>query len=433
MLARPRDPTIFAFETSINEITNSSVSARAKSLGASWIRLNGVLWGRIQPFSNAPYNWVSLAPLDQALIRAQQLGLKPVVIVRGTPTWASVTGSNCAAVKDQYLGDFARFMGELVQRYKDQVSYWEIGNEVDVNPRLVPSNSPFGCWGDMQDPYYGGERYARMLRAVVPTMRAADPNVKIVLGGLLLSELSLTDPSNGHPERFLEGVLRGGGASWFDIVAYHSYPVYNKPSMDHDLDPGFIWSSMGGWTVGKANYLRGVMARYGVNKPLWLNKTGLICMRGSANCTQPSAAMLDAQADHLIRIMSRAAAAGIQQVSWYTLSGPGWRNGGLLNASQNPRPSYLAYKQMIGLVIGYRSVTRVADYGAAVEAYRFVKAGTFVDVLWSSSGSTVQVQVPARAYRSAVARNGTNPITAQTATTVTLAVGFPAVFITRVP
>jgi hypothetical protein len=437
LIGRPPSPSIFGFESWIIGITNSRISAQARSLGAYWIRLNGVLWSEVEPVRGAGYNWAALAELDAALAEVRNLGMSPVVIVRGTPTWASVTGSGCAAIQDQYLPDFRNFMVALTQRYKSQVAYWEMGNEPDVDPSLVPSEYPFGCWGDIRNPYYGGERYGRMLRAVVPAMRAANPNVKIVLGGLLLASPKQYNSQTGSPHLFLEGVLRANAADSFDILAYHAYPSYISPFYDHDLsDLGNTWTDFGGWTLGKAAFLREMMSRYGVSKPLWLNETGLICRvdAQSQECSPPiNADFLNAQADHIVRIMARAAAANIQQVSWFTLNGPGWRNGALLDENQNPRPSFTAYKQLIKTVGSYQSVRATSDYGSAVEAYRFVKGNEFVDVLWATSGSTVQVQLSANSYRSAVTRSGGTPPLELVGANVFVTVGFEAVFITREP
>ncbi len=426
-------PTIFGVETSGFGINDSRVSAQAQNLGAEWLRINGAFWGAVEPVRGAGYQWAALSQLDLAVANAKAAGITPVVIVRGTPLWASVTTSACAAVRDEYLPDFARFLAALAQHYQGQVSFWELGNEPDVDPSLVASNSPFGCWGDVADPYYGGERYGRMLRAVVPSIRAVNPYAQIVIGGLLLDTPKTINPVYGHPEQFLEGILRSGAADSFDIVAYHSYPFYSQPNYDHDLAPGGKWSALGGWTLGKANYLRAVMTRYGVNKPLWLNETGLLCSPYSPFCTAPPVEFFEAQADYLVRMMCRAAAADIKQVSWYTLDGPGWWSGGLLDANQLPRSAFVAYQRMIALVGNYVTVTSVSDYGSNIEAYRFVRPGSVTDVLWSSNGSTMVVNVPSSAYRSAIVRNGADPVVSRDATNVFISIAFPAVFIDRTP
>jgi hypothetical protein len=170
-----------------------------------------------------------------------------------------------------------------------------------------------------------------------------------------------------------------------------------------------------------------------VSKPLWLNETGLLCTPPYAACDPPSADFFESQADMMVRIMSRAAAAGIQQVSWYTLDGPGWRNAGLLDENQNPRPAFDAYQRFISIVGRYSRVSSVDDYGATVEAYRFVKQDSVVDVVWSRGGDVTTASVPVDDYRSAVIRSGATPSLSQDSTRVFVTVGSSAVFIERTP
>jgi alpha-L-arabinofuranosidase len=115
-------------------------------------------------------------------------------------------------------------MAEVVRRYSRapyNVLYWEIGNEPDAY--IFPNDSVYGCWGVKDDPYYGGEAYGRMLTAVAAAMKAVNPNVKILNGGLLLDKAySSADPAT-RSGRFFEGVLRAGAGPAIDILSFHSY------------------------------------------------------------------------------------------------------------------------------------------------------------------------------------------------------------------
>ena len=65
-------------------------------------------------------------------------------------------------------------MQQVAARYSKpefNVHDWEIGNEPDMDPDFVPLDNGFGCWGDAQDPYYGGRQYGTMLQYVTPSIR----------------------------------------------------------------------------------------------------------------------------------------------------------------------------------------------------------------------------------------------------------------------
>jgi hypothetical protein len=261
-------------------------------------------------------------------------------------------------LKTDTFDDYAAFLTALVNRYKEppyNVKYWELGNEVDVDPSLLPADLQelFGCWGDIDDPYYGGRHYGTMLNVVTPAIKAADPEAQVMIGGLLLDspDSTVTDPGKGTPERFLEGILEAGAANSFDIVAFHAYPFFQGAGIDPDLE-GNKWSDEGGMIRGKAQFLRDIMQRYGVEKPLFLNEASLLLYQSDANAAPPAEdelpeGFLQVQADHVVNLMDRAQEMNITSVCWYTLHGPGWRSGGLLDGSQRPRPVYTAYQNYI--------------------------------------------------------------------------------------
>lgn len=389
-------PSPFAVQTQPGYLISEPFRTRGAELGVRWIRLDGVLWHEIQPEPDGPYRWSVLAGLERGIDAALELGLTPVVIIRGAPLWAAVAPALCAAVRDERLPEYAAFLEALARRYRGRVNYWEVGNEPDVDPRLVAADSPFGCMGDIDDPYYGGERYGRMLQAAAPALRRGNPEARVVFGGLLLATSNTTDPSRGRPERFLEGALRAGAALYFDILAYHSHvPYFQRPDDDHDTSVFSWWSDLGGWTLGKARFLREVMARYDVDKPLWLNETSLTCDRRFAACHEPPATFLEVQAQHLTRIYARAIAFGIEQIAWYSLDGGGWEQTGLLNTDLTPRPAYRALQHMARAVQPFQRAHRIYSDGD-LEGYRFVKETTVVDILWTRQGGlTRAVNLPA--------------------------------------
>jgi hypothetical protein len=397
------NPTPFGVETNRGWMAQTVVRDQAQKLGIKWLRLNAVQWRLVQPKRGEPYDVAGLAKFDRDLQAALAAGLTPVVIVNDSPDWATINRpypTACGAIRADRFSDFATFMGWLAARYKNSIQYWEIGNEPDIDPALVPANQVFGCWGDIADPYYGGEHYGNMLKAVTPAIKRANPSAQVVIGGLALLDLETTNPSLGKPEKFFEGILRAGAGDSFDSVAYHSYPGYSNQPLDYDYDraPYTKWAPLGGYTIGKASFLRSTMAKYGVNKPLMLNETGLTCPTPPDGvCSGVGPTFYSAQSAYIIRMMTRAWSIGVQQIMWYTMHGPGWYNSGLLDEKQRPRPVYNAYQQLIAHTSPSDPPVPIKDYDrddVRVEAYRFSKGTELVDVLWGKDLSTYYVKTP---------------------------------------
>jgi hypothetical protein len=398
--------TPFGAEIEPAAILNPTISGHARQLGLKWIRLNySIRWRAVQPTRGAAYDTTSLAVFERDLQAARALGLTPIVTTNDSPAWATINRpfpTSCGAIRADRLADFAAFMGWLAARYRDSVSYWEIGNEPDIDPALVRPNDVFGCWGDKSDPYYGGGRYGNMLKVVTPAIKRANPSAQVVIGGLAMLTPSTTMAGSGKPENFFEGILRSGAAKSFDVIAYHSYPPYtNQPlAYDYDLDPDGVWADYGGATVGKAKFLRGVMAKYGVDKPLFLNETGLTCPQPPIGiCAGVGPTFLQAQSDYLVRMMTRLLSMRVQEITWFTLQGPGWYDSGLLDGQQQPRRVYYAYQQFIARTSSSGPPVAIHDYDRSdvyIEAYRFRKGATLIDVVWARDLGTYYLRLPPR-------------------------------------
>ncbi|NJN16553.1 MAG: hypothetical protein HC822_09905 [Oscillochloris sp.] len=306
----PSKPSVFGVE--INRGRVAGIASQLEVLQPNWVRYNGVLWSEIEP-QPGERNWEALATVEQELATISASGAETMLIIRGAPEWAQqVPDKVCGPIKAEALPAFAAFVGELVARYSQppyNVKYWEFGNEPDVDPGLVGVNSAFGCWGDAKDPYYGGGRYAAMLAAVYPAIKAADPQAQVVLGGLLL-DCDPAQPPRGKdclPAKFLEGILQAGGGEHFDIAAYHAYMYWGDVELDWDvLFPP--WSHRGGALLGKLDFVRSTLAAYGYVKPIVMNEGGLLCRNADPSCG-PNGFYED-QANYVLRMYTRSIAQG---------------------------------------------------------------------------------------------------------------------------
>ena len=375
---------------------------RAEDLQTGSVRLNGrISWRELQPESGDPIQWDLLTGFESELLSLKAGGMTPIVVVDDYPRWVTRNDvrsdgepTSCGPIRSDRFDDFALFMRQLVSRYgtsEFNVRNWELGNEPDVDPDLVPPDFIFGCWGDIDDPYYGGEYYGEMVKVVGQAIKDEDPRAKVWIGGLLLDSPNTTNPWRGKPERFLEGVLRVGADAHFDIVPYHAYPTYMNAKLDYDLNAG-PWTEWGGNAVGKAKYLREIMNEYDVEKPLFLNETGLMCPEYYSWCTPPDDAFYDMQASHIVRMFVRGLSGGVRGLVWYTLNGPGWRYTGLLKGNGESKPVYLAYQELNKQLrnTGYLGPVY---YGKGIEAYAFSRGTELVHVVWAVDDETFVISV----------------------------------------
>ncbi len=398
----PPIPPVFGVE--INRGKVDATVSRADEAGVWWVRYNGVLWSEVETVHGVR-DWTKLASVENELQALAEQGLTPMVIVRGTPTWAQkVPGSYCGPIEEDALDDFASFMKDVVERYSIEpykVKYWELWNEPDANYSLPPA-SPFGCWGDENDDYYGGEYYAEMLKHVYPAIKQADPTAQVMLGGLLMwcdSDDPAPAPEIGDcpSAKFLEGILRNDGGAFFDIMAYHAYPYWVPAPGNTDWDLNQIhWDHRGGVLLGKLDFIQDVFDQYSVSKPIIMNEGGLMCYsddNDNPDCLSDD--LKSAQANYVVRLYARTWANDIIGSTWYTLNGPGWRQGGLLDGNQDPRPAYNTFRFMAQLLEGASYLGQLSS--GSLEGYVFYNESAHGEyrVYWTNDGSTVPLSLPA--------------------------------------
>lgn len=374
-----------------------------KQAGASLVRYNALLWSQVEP-TEGERDWEALSNLDAGLASASDSGIDVILIVRSTPSWAQkVEGYSCGAIKAAKFQSFAEFMRDVVARYSAppfNVRYWELGNEPDIQPSLVGQGSVFGCWGDENDEYYGGGYYGEMLKSVYPAIKAADPEAQVLLGGLLL-DCDPTHPPEGRDcksARFLEGILRSGGGDYFDIVGFHGYPQYYpseaSPNGLYGDEHFPSWDYRGGVVLGKADFVREVLARYNLQKLLMHTEGSLICSeRNPEDCNPPSEAFFEAQADYVVWMYIRDWAAGLNGAIWFLFEGPGWRYGSMLDESQQPKPAYRAFQFLSQETRDMFYAGRLGLDGN-LRGYELTGQEKKIWVVWSVDGQAYDVTLP---------------------------------------
>ena len=386
---------LFAIEA--NQFTTLNLDW-ADLLGAKSIRYNGILWSVAEP-TEGERRWETMAGVEQVLASAAVRGIEPILIVRGTPAWAqAVPGWHCGPILPEKLDSFAAFMHDLVERYSGppyNVKYWELGNEPDVAPEWVAAASPYGCWGDLEDPYFGGGYYAGVLRAVYPAVKAANPEAQLLVGGLLLDCDPRNPPSDKDcsPARFLEGILSAGGGDYFDGVSFHAYDYYGGELGQYsNANWQSGWDATGPVLIAKARYLRELLAEYGYpDKLLFNTETALLC--GSSGTETPclSDEFAETKASYIVQAYAAAATEGLSANVWYSLTG--WRASGLINDALQPELAFDAFQFAAEALEGAIPKGAVHEF-TGVTGYRFESGDRQLWILWSLDGEPHSIALP---------------------------------------
>ncbi len=189
-----------------------------------------------------------------------------------------------------FRSEVARRTRELVQRGVDAI---EIHNE--PNLALEWPRGP-NAW-----------EYVQMLRVAYEQIKAIDPNVIVVSGGLAPT-LTTPDRSAINDLDFAREMLENGAAQYFDAFGYHPYGFNQPPEADpyeHEL------------TFRRAERIHDLLVAYDAgDKPIWMTEFGWLRdpSEAGANCAESPAfsgfdwlrVPLSVQADYTVRAFAYA-------------------------------------------------------------------------------------------------------------------------------
>jgi hypothetical protein len=193
LISIPMPPSPFGFD--VRTHAPDGVMPLVVEANPRWSRAGDVLWALVEPVRGGGYRWEAIADVERNVRRLRAMGIEPTLIVQWSPSWAqSIPGKLCSAPRPDAIPDFAAFMRAAAQRFSSgdlRVDHWEIWNEPDFRPDEVVGNEGVGCWATYDGPYYGGDYYGQVLRAVYPAVKAGNPNAQ-VWGGALMHRCPMT-------------------------------------------------------------------------------------------------------------------------------------------------------------------------------------------------------------------------------------------------
>lgn len=395
---RPQSPLL---GVALEGFTDAGAFPQALELSIRYgRRWREIAWRDVEP-QQGNYQWSALAQLETELRTARAAGVVPILSVQMTPDWAQgVRPYACGPIRRDKFDAFADFMVQLVERYGSAteygVRYWQIGNEPDIAVGIVGPDSVFGCWGDLNDAYYGGRYYGEMLQVVYPRVKAADPGAVVVMGGLLLEcdPYTMTVPETCvNDERllsgyFLEGVLMAQGAENMDMLDIHNYGMLDMsiPSRMRDY---YSWVGSDGGTgvAEKIAFARQLLAQYGhPDLPIMMSEVALKCEEPTDDCQDVGAA-------YIPRVYAEGYGLNLSAMIYYAMITE-FKYKGLLLEDFTPKKQYDAYKFMGSQLSWVEYVGPVTQF-EGIDGQEFKQS--FIRrlwILWSKDGRDQVIDLP---------------------------------------
>lgn len=192
----------------------------------TWADAKVFLWNVVEPTKGA-FDWEKP---DQYVAKSKAAGLDVLGVLGYPSRWATTKPSDTIIhtsdmaqrperwVPRDFEGEWANYIYQTVSRYKGEVKYWEIYNEVNFNAEATVAASLTGT--DAQ--------YMEMLKIAYREAKRADPNAQILTSGYSdqASNTKLPTIFFDHPE------LYQNGDNYFDIYNVHGYngAKSNSPS-----------------------------------------------------------------------------------------------------------------------------------------------------------------------------------------------------------
>jgi hypothetical protein len=243
-------------------------------------------WDGIEPERNR-YDFEFWDEFVDLAVRDYRLTLIPYVAY--TPAWNSDGGeADHWKTPPREPEEFAELMGLLAARYRGRIHSWELWNE--------PDNRDYWL-GSVAD-------YAELARLGAEAIRAVDPSIRIVSGGLA-----------GTVE-FLAQLFAGfDAARTFDVVNLHAYYETWNPAPLETL-PRYV--------ADVADLLR----RHGGPPAIWMAEIGYGNYRRGRHVSAHTVATfayehtLQYQAVVLVKSLALLLSSPVSLVAWYELKDP---------------------------------------------------------------------------------------------------------------
>ncbi len=278
----------------------------------------GCAWPNLEPRRE---EW-DFKALDRYVAIARRHRVQILLPLALTPAWASSQPDQPSAygpgeaAPPRSLADWRNYVLKVARRYKGQIHYYELWNEI---------NSPRFYSGSMRE-------MVELEKVAFQALKSVDPDNQLVSPSMY---------GGGKSIQLLDKFFADGGGRYADIIGYHFYVAAQAPEAMVPL-------------IGS---VRNVMAQYGAaDKSLWNTETGwwIANTDGTPEHAGISAGWIRLQPEQAAAYVARALiigrAAGLARFFWYAWDNQGM---GLINpTTQSLKPAALAYARTMQWLSG---------------------------------------------------------------------------------
>lgn len=320
--------------------------AAAAAAGATVIHTtaNWALIAPTQPtFAADPDNPAyHLSDLDELVRESARYGLRVMIDITGTPTWAN--GGKPPNHMPLHLSDLYTFAHMLAVRYdgknpgKGQVSLWSVWNEPNEDLFLTPQ--------------YVGKKivspanYAKIYKTVYSAIKSANPWAQVAIGET--APEGRDKPLKGAPTTVSPGMfarlLSKVPGLKFDAWAHHPYvtSLGAKP-LEKVRYPNVTLSQL-------PNFEKELKTDFHHKVPIWITEYG-----HQTKPAQPKGVTLAQQASYAAQALTYAKNdPDVQMFVWFTFrdsSGNLWKSG-LEQSSGSAKPAFYKFDSLAHLIDG---------------------------------------------------------------------------------
>ena len=276
-------------------------------LGAGWERLI-LPWDQIQP--NGPADF---SHLGQTLTRNQiqaelDRGTNVAGLFQFTPGWAAANPDNgkrsvpknLSLPFDDPNNYFGQYVYQTAKYYAGQIDQWIVWNEPEFKPGDAGAGGSFTWLGS-------DEEFAQLLKVAYLAVKKANPNAVVSFPGTSY----WVDVNSNRPlfyDRVLGILARDPNAAannfYHDVVSLNLYRAPDDVYRVHGV-------------------FKGIQAKYGLNKPIWLTETNAMPSDDSAiacpHADTPIQTTMNQQAAYAIQSLALGAAAGYGKLEFYQM------------------------------------------------------------------------------------------------------------------